>query len=332
MVEKNPQWKQWTALGGIVAQQLEMLSDEQIERICRIQGFLIAAQNAGIAISREEEAQIIQATPDKLKEIAAAKVIDWAKIDEETAKIGLNSQVPQGVPNFMKIADVANILPKNKSGVVLAAQAAARMAETVQQMETGNITVKPLDEVLKPRPWIDKGKDDGEPAYSTAAQATQQLAEIFTAGLAQAAVQKPMIVDDPDVRRAMMAFQLYASQTLKRAGNELEDMGLAKAGRDVKASRDSLHGIVNLGVMGVFSEYANTRSLLGDIDKGIKKLGMSLTPEQQKLISDRLTQARDMEHKGIPLPSMLRMQHSVNLGSWAQRVAGVSPSESLGRS
>lgn len=305
-MENRFQLSDLTKVTGEAAHAAGLLSDDQIESVCLLQAAAIELLKV-----HPELGDISRASESELQEHIAKANISKDAVYATAATLKPSGRVPDGVPRFGDLLDKKGYLPKKKSNPLLAAQAAARMAEQVEKMTKGTVEGN-LEAVLKPRPWIEAGKDKGEPEYATAAQAANHLAEIFAAGLAN----NPRIAQDTDIRRAMMAFQIYDSQTLKRAGTELEQVGEKAAGKAMKDVREPLHGVSKVGV---FSEYANTGSLLEDMQKGLSKLG--LPAEAMPLINQRLQQAKGMEHKGLPVPAMFRRQHEVDVGSWAKRVS-----------
>lgn len=295
-----------TKVTGEAAHAAGLLSDDQIESVCLLQAAAIELLKVHPELGDLSRAS----EKDLLGYIAEAKISKDA-VYATAATLKPSGRVPDGVPRFGDLLDKKGYLPKKKSNPLLAAQAAARMAEQVEKMAKGTVEGN-LEAVLKPRPWIEAGKDKGEPEYATAAQATNHLAEIFAAGLAN----NPQLAQDADIRRAMMAFQIYASQTLKRAGSELEQVGEKEAGKAMKDAREPLHGVSRVGI---FSEYANTSSLVEDMQKGLSKLG--LPAEAKQMIGQRLQQAKGMEHKGLPMPAFLRSTRDVDVGGWAKRVS-----------
>lgn len=295
-----------TKVTGEAAHAAGLLSGDQIESVCLLQAAAIELLKV-----HPELGHLSRASEKELQEQIAKANLNQEAILATAATLKPSGRVPDGVPRFGDLLDKKGYLPKKKSNPLLAAQAAARMAEQAEKMAKGTVENN-LENVLKPRPWIEAGKDKGEPEYATAAQATSHLADIFAAGLAA----NPQLAQDADIRRAMMAFQIYASQTLKCAGTELEQVGEKEAGKAIKDAREPLHGV---GRVGVFSEYANTSSLVEDMQKGLNKLG--LPAEAMLLIGQRLQQAKGMEHKGLPMPAFMRSMCEVDAGSWAKRVS-----------
>lgn len=229
-----------------------------------------------------------------------------------------------GIPNYMMIAEAVGRLPKYKSNPILAAQSGARIAEAAEKLRTGDFPEdKPLpnfEEALKSYAFLSNPEIVAkDPPYVIAAQSTEHLSKIFTA--AMIAQNKPELAQDADVRRAVMAFQVYASQTLKRAGNEMiaaatgEDKAqMEEAGKTIKKSRESLHGFDKINPL---SELANSTALINDMRRGFAKLG--LDEKAMKLVESRLKLAEKMQHQGIAIAPFTRGQAQID-GSWLSRV------------
>ncbi len=301
-----------------VAYDLHLLTDRQVQDIHWVQAYFQTLQNRGIELTGEQAWQLAQPVKiDAVREMAQLQGIPLEEIDAVNREISLSGRAKDGVARLMEVAEMMEYLPKVKSAPLLTAQAAARMAANIEGLAEGTNQVN-LAEAIKEREWIDTGVNKGEPEYLIAAQATQHLSDIFSATLMQA--NNPELMQDPDIRRAMTAFEVYASQALKRSGKELDSFGYGEAGARVASARDSLHGFFKVGL---FTEMANSNALVEDIKKGFERLDRAhvLPVESFTLVNKRLAQAREMNHKGINLLGALHGKHDVNMGSWLARVS-----------
>lgn len=298
-------------VGGEIAEYLKLLSYEQKEEIAFVQAVYATLKEKGAL----PEGRVIQSAAEA-DQLSREHNLERGLLLKRAHQYIETPPSPNEAPLFMTIAKQIGALPATKSNPLLAAQAGARMADSAEKLRTGDFGDKPpmsLEEALKANAFLnDKEKIKGDPAYLTAAQATDHLAKIFTAGLIEK--NDPSLLQDSDVKRAIQAFQLYASQTIKRAGNEMEAAGVPAAGDIIRKSRDSLHGFDKVNP---FSELANTTALTNDIHRGFKKLGFSA--EIQALIDSRLEQSRGMQHKGIAISPFTRGTATIE-SSWLERV------------
>lgn len=294
-------------IGG-TAHHLGMITQQQIDDVLWTQALLTEIKRQGIAVTEAEVVRIRAAGLAEMQTIAYEKGLDLSEISKSAqTDFGLDKPADEGIPKFAELLEDKGYLPKQKSSPLLAAQAAARMADRMEKLAMGIIeidmeTARSKGSAINPKDAL----------YLVAAQATNNLAELFAAGLAQS----PELANDKDIRRAMTAFEVYAAQTLKRAGKELDFAGEHAAGDKVAGSRKSLRDRVNF-----LTDIANTATLVEDMRKGMKMLP-ALQPHWE-LINTRLEQSRGMKHRGfgISLLSDLRSKHDINAANWQERVS-----------
>jgi hypothetical protein len=306
----------FTKLGGAIAVNLGLLTEQQQQTLAYLQAMF---GELYIKTGKDFKAVPFPKNEQQIQSLITEHQLDKAAIREAADKLGPTSNAPQGAPRYFDAAEMAGFLPKPRSNAILAAQSGARMANLAEQLRTGDFGEKPptLAAVLEPKThgFIDEGakKNPPEPAYLTAAQSTEHLAKIFSAALIEK--NDSELLKDTDVRRAVLAFQLYASQTLKRAGNEMDATGMLDAGKTIRESRESLHGFSRVNPL---SELANTRALVNDMQRGFAKLGLS--DEVMQLVNKRLEQSRGMQHKGIAIDPITRGTAKIDVNSWLSKV------------
>lgn len=244
-------------VSGQLCHHLGVLSDRQVEDILWVQAAAIELQKAdpGLDFKPLSATQIMQA--------AANYGITKETIGRTRQTLGFDSFVPKGVPRFMEMAEKIG-LRKKESNPVLSAQAAVRILEETEKLQSVSMTPPPTQWVqdftkaAQERPWIG-GKED--PPYLVSSQAVNQLAELLTVAVAK----QPAMKDDPAIREATVALRILSAKAMKASAQEAEKANLPEVAQKMEMAAEQL-----LAGVGHSLRFAGHDDLIKQVDKGLE--------------------------------------------------------------
>lgn len=265
-----------------IAQSAGILSREQIHDVDFTQAVFDVAheKDVGLVPEGQKPGDVLRQynTPQKVASIIDKYNLDRRAINDKAQMFSQGYQA-QNAPYFMDTLEVFGHINAQQKAPLLGAQFAARTAETVNSIKTGNVKVS-LDEALNsraPRP--------DEAAYLRAAQYVDQNAKI----LAAAVSESPALRNDADIARALTALDMLSAQSFRRASEAAKGANLPLVAEAMeKQQAGQQKGLF-------FSRHAATSTLISKLEAGMNKAAdavQSRNPQQAAAIRGAMANSK----------------------------------------
>ncbi len=256
----NPLISTFVKQGGEVAKGLGVMTAAQIDTIIYGQALIDTAKAQGVELGNPDQLFKQYNSLPALQQLAQSKGFNTVEVGNLAASFDRGTY-PQHAPKFMNIADMAGFLSKKASNTLLGAQAAARVAETVESLKQGVPSRESLADTLDPNNKRNAIKGyPGEPSYVEASQSADHTARIMAAAISE----NPQLAHNKEIKGALTALELLAGQGFKEASKDAKKQGLTVVGKQMEAARDSQRSEVHMVAM-----VSSTSTLISKLEKGM---------------------------------------------------------------